>query len=136
MKISRALKENVSTKISQESMKRVKRLESIIPVMGPPAIFIRLKVNHPKIKKIVGEMVCRYLSCIILDRQDSSNDYVKRIILKSMYGPDGAQNWVYVNNLRLKDEEEENEFLLSARREGGKWKFTTLQKSEIGRSGC
>ena len=107
MKISRALKENVSTKISQESMKRVKRLESIIPVMGPPAIFIRLKVNHPKIKKIVGEMVCRYLSCIILDRQDSSNDYVKRIILKSMYGPDGAQNWVYVNNLRPKDEEDE-----------------------------
>jgi len=106
MKLNRIRKES-ETFVSKDTMARVKKLEMEIPVMGPPAIFVRLKVNHPRIKKIIGEMLCRYLTCIILDKQDAVKDFVKMLVLRSMYGQDGAQNWVYVDNLRPKTKDEE-----------------------------
>merc|ERR1712098_598011 len=48
-----------------------------------------------------------YLTCIILDKQDAVKDFVKMLVLRSMYGQDGAQNWVYVDNLRPKTKDEE-----------------------------
>ena len=106
MKIQRALRETVSIRISDECMNRVMKLEETIPVIGPPALFIRLKVDHPVIKKIIGEMLCRFLTVIILDKQDAIKDFVKMMVLRSMYGSDGAQNWVYVDNLRPKVKKE------------------------------
>ena len=58
MKLNR-ISEESETFVSKDTMARVKKLEMEIPVMGPPAIFVRLKVNHPRIKKIIGEMLCR-----------------------------------------------------------------------------
>ena len=107
MKLSRMLKENSDPEVSQETMKRVKKLESIIPVMGPPAIFIRVKVNHPIIKKIIAEMLSGFLGAIILDRQDALKEYVKSFLFQSMYVGSG-QNYVYVDNLRSKEEEDED----------------------------
>jgi len=106
MKLNRINKES-EILVSKDTMARVKKLEKEIPVMGPPAIFVRLKVNHPTIKKIIGEMLSRYLTCIILDKQDAVKDFVKMLVLRSMYGQDGAQNWVYVDNLRPKTKDEE-----------------------------
>ena len=108
MKISRILREN-DPQVSQDTMKRVKKLENSIPVMGPPAIFIRVKVDHPVIKKIIGEMLSSFLNCIILDRQDAAKEFVKMFVFRSMYGHDGAQNFVYVDNLRPPVEKVEDE---------------------------
>jgi len=107
MKLNRINQES-EILVSKDTMARVKKLEKEIPVMGPPAIFVRLKVNHPTIKKIIGEMLSRYLTCIILDKQDAVKDFVKMLVLRSMYGQDGAQNWVYVDNLRPKTKDEED----------------------------
>ena len=109
MKISRILREKSDPKVSQDTMKRVKKLENSIPVMGPPAIFIRVKVDHPVIKKIIGEMLSSFLNCIILDREDAAKEFVKMFVFRSMYGQDGAQNFVYVDNLRPKDDVEEDD---------------------------
>ena len=110
MKLTRILnKDRAQPRVSQDTMARVKKLERSIPVMGPPALFIRLKVNHPLVKKIVAEMLCNLLSCIILDKQDATNRDVKMLVFRSMYGQDGAQNFVYVDNLRVLEEEEDSE---------------------------
>ena len=109
MKLSRMVKdENADPEVSQDTMKRVKKLENAIPVMGPPAIFIRVKVNHPVVKKIIGEMLSSFLGVIILDRQDALKEFVKMFVFRSMYGQDGHQNYVYVDNLRSKEEEDED----------------------------
>ena len=108
MKVSRILREKSDPKVSQDTMRRVKKLENSIPVMGPPAIFIRVKVDHPIIKKIIGEMMSSFLNCIILDREDAAKEFVKMFVFRSMYGQDGAQNFVYVDNLRPKDNEEDD----------------------------
>ena len=86
MKLPRMLKESSDPEVSQETMKRVKKLENVIPVMGPPAIFIRVKVNHPIIKKIIAEMLSGFLGAIILDRQDALKNFVKDFVFRSMYG--------------------------------------------------
>ena len=110
MKLTRILnKDRAQPRVSQDTMARVKKLERSIPVMGPPALFIRLKVDHPLVKKIVAEMLCNLLSCIILDKQDATNRDVKMLVFRSMYGQDGAQNFVYVDNLRVLEEEEDSE---------------------------
>ena len=111
MKIHRALKEPVSIQVSEETMSRVAKLERTIPVIGPPALFIRVKVDHAVVRKIIGEMLCRYLTVIILDKEDTVQEHVKLMIMRSMYGTDGAQNWIYVDNLRPKAKvtEEEDE---------------------------
>ena len=111
MKIHRALKEPVSIQVSEETMARVAKLERTIPVIGPPALFIRVKVDHAVVRKIIGEMLCRYLTVIILDKEDTVQEHVKLMIMRSMYGTDGAQNWIYVDNLRPKAKvtEEEDE---------------------------
>ena len=110
MKLTRILnKDRAQPRVSQDTMARVKKLERSIPVMGPPALFIRLKVNHPLVKKIVAEMLCNLLSCIILDKQDATNRDVKMLVFRSMYGQDGAQNFVYVDNLRVLEDSEDSE---------------------------
>ena len=76
--------ENADPEVSQDTMKRVKKLENAIPVMGPPAIFIRVKVNHPVVKKIIGEMLSSFLGAIILNRQDALKDFVKAFVFRSI----------------------------------------------------
>jgi len=68
--------------------------ESKVQVLGPPALFIRLKVNHPVVKKVVRETLGRLLGAIVLDRRDSNKDIVKSAIFRTMHR---GQNWAYIN---------------------------------------
>ena len=127
--LSRARQE-VCPPVSLETMKLVKTLELSVPVLAPPALFIRLKVDDPVVRKIIVELLSKYLSCICLNKQVilrhnqtiiienhektsqdmADNDEVRTFVLRQTWGPNGSQNWVYVNNLRnLKQEQEEKE---------------------------
>jgi len=90
------------------TMKLVSALEQSVPVLGPPALFLRLKVDHPIVKKIIVELLSKYLTCICLNKQDvAKNEEVKNFVSRQSWGPNGTQNWAFVDNLRNKDQQEE-----------------------------
>merc|ERR550517_1098882 len=96
--------------VSPDTMRLVNTLEMKVPVLGPPALFIRMKVNHPLVKKIIVELLSKYLTCICLNKQDvARNEDVKNFVSRQSWGPNGTQNWAFVDNLRNKDQEEEEE---------------------------
>ena len=100
----------VCPSVSTHTMGLVKRLEEKVPVLGPPALFIRLKVDHPVVKKIVVELLNKYLSCICLNKQDvARNEEIKNFVTRQSWGPNGTQSWAFVDNLRSKEMEEEAE---------------------------
>jgi len=93
IRLHRALNES-SPPINQDAMGLVKTLEQVVPVLGPPAIFVRLKVNHPVVTKIVVENLNRVLSSILVDKRDIEREEVRRCILRNMHR---GQNWSYVD---------------------------------------
>ena len=40
------------------------------PVVGPVEVFVRVKVDHPVVKKIVKENIVRYINSILVDETD------------------------------------------------------------------
>merc|ERR1719318_2221275 len=48
IKLHRAVGED-PLMMNQETMGLVRQMEKLVPVLGPPSIFIRLKVDHPKV---------------------------------------------------------------------------------------
>ena len=122
MVLTRAGRE-ICPPVSLDTMKLVKTLELSVPVLAPPALFLRLKVNHPVVKKIIVELLSKFLSCICLNKQDmAGNDQVRNFVSRQSWGPNGIQNWAFVNNLRnpnQQQEEEQEEELKAEEKDGG-----------------
>jgi len=67
VKVHRALKEKASV-MNQDTLSLLRVLELKVPVLAPPSVFIRLKVNHPAVTEIVQEVLDRHLGCILVDK--------------------------------------------------------------------
>ena len=68
-----ALEESVTANCP--TMYLVRRLEGTVGrILGPPNIFLRLKVNHPIVSQIVQEVLGRHLGSILYDKRDRDND--------------------------------------------------------------
>ena len=50
-------------------MKMVKLLEGLVRVMATPALYVRMKIDHDVIKKIVTTIFVKYSSSIILEKK-------------------------------------------------------------------
>jgi len=105
IRLHRALRESTPP-LNGETMKLVRILEQSVPVLGPPAVFVRLKVNHPVVAKIVGENLCRYLGAILIDKKDIEKAEVRQCVFMSMHR---GQNWAYVNFGQRKKAEQPDE---------------------------
>lgn len=85
IKLHRALEEKPSM-MNQETMGLVRQMEKLVPVLGPPSIFIRLKVDHPKVAQIVKENLSRYLECVLVDKKDlEAKEAVRMLVFKSLH---------------------------------------------------
>eukprot|EP00092_Neocalanus_flemingeri_P041418 GFUD01045103.1.p1 GENE.GFUD01045103.1~~GFUD01045103.1.p1 ORF type:complete len:493 (+),score=170.87 GFUD01045103.1:55-1533(+) len=94
IKLDRVLNsESILPTMNHDTMVLVKTLEKSVPVLGPPAIFVRLKVNHPVVTKIVAESICRYLGSVLVDKKDIEREEVRRVVFRNMH----RQNWAYVD---------------------------------------
>jgi len=83
-KIYRALKERQPV-INPETMLLIGTMEKRVPVLAPPFVFIRLKVNHPVVTKIVQEVLDRHLGCILVDKSGvDTKDEVRMLVLRNM----------------------------------------------------
>merc|ERR1719318_1841014 len=67
-----ALEESVTA--NRQTMYLVRRLEGTVGrILGPPNIFLRLKINHPVVRQIVQEVLGRHLGSILYDKRDRQN---------------------------------------------------------------
>jgi len=66
-KVHRALKEKAAV-MNQDTLSLLRALEGRVPVLAPPSVFIRLKVNHPAVTEIVQEVLGRHVDCILVDK--------------------------------------------------------------------
>jgi len=66
VKVHRALNEKESV-MNQDFLRLLRALEGMVPVLAPPSVFIRLKVNHPVVREIVQEVLHCYLGRILVD---------------------------------------------------------------------
>jgi len=67
VKVHRAMKETESV-MNHGTLMLLKAMEEKrVPVLAPPSVFIRLKVNHPTVTKIVKEVLDMYLGRILVD---------------------------------------------------------------------
>ena len=87
-----ALEESVTA--NRQTMYLVRRLEGTIGrILGPPNIFLRLKVNHPVVSQIVQEVLGRHLGSILYDKRDRDNEELRSAVQRSMFR---GQNWAQV----------------------------------------
>jgi len=84
VKAHRAVKEKKSV-MNQETLRLLRVMEKKVPVLGPPSMFIRLKVNHPVVTEIVQEVLDRHLGCILVDKSGvDTEDEVRMLVLRNM----------------------------------------------------
>ena len=104
-KLKRALMENPVHRgsVAREAMTQMENM--MLEGLGPPVVFIRLKVNHPSVKKIVEEVLSRFLNCILLDKKDMLHEKVRFIQFQYMQ----QLNFVFVDFEQRLPEEEEND---------------------------
>merc|ERR1719430_1418940 len=87
-----ALEESVTA--NRQTMYLVRRLEGTVgKILGPPNIFLRLKVNHPVVRQIVQEVLGRHLGSILYDKRDRENEELRKAVQRSMFR---GQNWAQV----------------------------------------
>jgi len=87
-----ALEESVTA--NRQTMYLVRRLEGTVGrILGPPNIFLRLKVNHPVVSQIVQEVLGRHLGSILYDKRDRENEELRKAVQRSMFR---GQNWAQV----------------------------------------
>ena len=87
-----ALEESVTA--NRQTMYLVRRLEGTVgKILGPPNIFLRLKVNHPVVSQIVQEVLGRHLGSILYDKRDRDNEELRKAVQRSMFR---GQNWAQV----------------------------------------
>jgi len=92
-KLYRSLYEKLITP-NEDVQAIVGDMEKLTNVLGPPHIFIKLKVNHPVVTKVVSEVLGRYLGCIVLNKVDVDRKLeVKDLVFGNMH----RHNFVYIN---------------------------------------
>jgi len=95
-----ALEESVTA--NRQTMYLVRRLEGTVGrILGPPNIFLRLKVNHPVVRQIVQEVLGRHLGSILYDKRDRENEELRKAVQRSMFR---GQNWAQVEFLPSDEE--------------------------------
>merc|ERR1712142_1442700 len=52
--------------------------------IGPLSLFIRCKVKHPVVRKIIGETVAEFLNCIVIDVSDKNSTAVQQCLARAM----------------------------------------------------
>ena len=103
VKMHRALQEDESV-MNQETLRLMRAIEKWSPVLAPPSVFIRLKVNHPAVTKVVLEVLDRYLGCILVDKKSvlaaESQDEVRRLMSRNML----QHQFAYIDFVKRKAE--------------------------------
>jgi len=56
------------------------------PGAGPLSLFVRSKVKHPVVLKILGELVSRHLNTVVIATSDKDSPVVRRCVFRSMIG--------------------------------------------------
>eukprot|EP00092_Neocalanus_flemingeri_P040007 GFUD01043576.1.p1 GENE.GFUD01043576.1~~GFUD01043576.1.p1 ORF type:complete len:514 (+),score=137.80 GFUD01043576.1:112-1653(+) len=80
------------------------------PCVGPVCIFLRSKVAHPSVLKVMGETLARHLNCVIIDERDKEAGVVRQCLLRAMISCQQAPRWVFKDmDLGWLGEEEEVE---------------------------
>jgi len=65
------------------------------PCVGPVSIFLRCKVAHPVVLRVMGETLARHLNCVIIDEKDKEASVVRQCLLKAMISCQQAPRWVF-----------------------------------------
>eukprot|EP00092_Neocalanus_flemingeri_P023530 GFUD01025518.1.p1 GENE.GFUD01025518.1~~GFUD01025518.1.p1 ORF type:complete len:514 (+),score=143.60 GFUD01025518.1:110-1651(+) len=65
------------------------------PCVGPVCIFLRSKVAHPSVLKVMGETLARHLNCVIIDERDKEAGVVRQCLLRAMISCQQAPRWVF-----------------------------------------
>jgi len=77
--------------------------------VGPVSIFLRSKVAHPAVLKVMGETLARHLNCVIIDERDKEASVVRQCLLRAMVSCQQVPRWVFkdMENLGWLEEEED-----------------------------
>merc|ERR1719481_543318 len=65
------------------------------PCVGPASIFLRCKVTHPIVLKVMGETLSKYLNCVFIDEEDKQVDAVRQCLFRAMISSQEAPRWVF-----------------------------------------
>ena len=80
------------------------------PCVGPACIFLRSKVAHPPVLRVMGETLARHLNCVIIDEKDKEASVVRQCLLRAMISCNQAPRWVFKDfDLGWLDVEEDEE---------------------------
>ena len=63
--------------------------------MGPACIFLRSKVAHPAVLRVIGETLVRHLNCVIIDKKDKEASAVRQCLFRAMISCNQATRWVF-----------------------------------------
>ena len=63
--------------------------------IGPLSLFIRCKVKHPVVRKIIGETVAEFLNCIVIDVSDKNSTAVQQCLVRSMITCSQGPRWIF-----------------------------------------
>jgi len=97
--ILQQLEKNLVPKVSKCSLETIGKLkqilneETFIKSFGPTNAFLRLKVNNPIVKKIITELIYKYLNCIIVEKKEKTNETLRQLVMRTMIR---NQNWVFL----------------------------------------
>ena len=67
----------------------------VSPCVGPVSIFLRSKVSHPAVLRVMGETMARHLNCVIIDEEDKETSVVRQCLLRAMISCQQAPRWVF-----------------------------------------
>ena len=65
------------------------------PCVGPVSIFLRCKVAHPAVLRVMGETLARHINCVIIDEKDKEASVVRQCLLRAMISCQQAPRWVF-----------------------------------------
>ena len=65
------------------------------PCVGPVSIFLRSKVSHPAVLRVLGETMARHLNCVIIHEGDKETSVVRQCLLRAMISCQQAPRWVF-----------------------------------------
>jgi len=86
------------------------------PTVGPTSIFLRCKVSHPMVLKVIGETLAKYLNCVFIDEKDKQVDAVRQCLFRAMISSQEAPRWVFKDfELGWTEIDQNNEIELEAR---------------------
>ena len=74
-------------------LKQILHEENFIKSFGPANAFLRLKVKNPVVNTIITELIYKYLTCIIVEKNEKGNDTLRHLVMRTMIR---NQNWVFL----------------------------------------